>query len=92
VFTVPPHSGQQAAPSVHSTTSCKHSPNAPEDGQNHHTKHAELIEIVNKIIIFASSWLFILLYIYHVYLIVSLEACREDELCIVHRFGILKRG
>jgi len=35
---------------------------APEDGQNYHPKHVELIEIINKIIIVASSWLFILLY------------------------------
>ena len=31
-----------------------------EDGRNYRTKHVELIEIVNKIIIVASSWLFIL--------------------------------
>ena len=35
---------------------------APEDGQNYHPKHVELIEVINKIIIVASSWLFILLY------------------------------
>jgi len=35
---------------------------APEDGRNHGLKHVELIEIIKKIIIFASSWLFILLY------------------------------
>ena len=35
---------------------------APEDGRNYRPKHAELIEIINKIIIVASSWLFILLY------------------------------
>lgn len=29
-------------------------------------------------------------YVYHV--CVALEACQEDELCNVHRFGILKRG
>jgi len=28
---------------------------APEDGQNYRPKHVELIEIINKIIIFASS-------------------------------------
>jgi hypothetical protein len=33
---------------------------APEDGRNYRPKH-ELIEIINKIIIVASSWLFILL-------------------------------
>ena len=31
-------------------------------GQNYHPKHVELIEIVNKIIIVSSSWLFVLLY------------------------------
>ena len=35
---------------------------APEDGRNYRPKHVELIEIINKIIIVASSWLFILLY------------------------------
>jgi len=34
---------------------------APEDGRNYRPKH-ELILIINKIIIVASSWLFILLY------------------------------
>ena len=29
---------------------------------NHRPKHVEWIEIINKIIIFASSWLFLLLY------------------------------
>ena len=35
---------------------------APEDGRNYRPKHVELIEIINKIIVIASSWLFILLY------------------------------
>jgi len=35
---------------------------APEDGRNYRPKHVELIEIMNKIIILASSFLFILLY------------------------------
>jgi len=35
---------------------------APEDGRNYHLKHVELIEIVNKIIVVASSRLFILFY------------------------------
>ena len=52
---------QQAASSVLYTTSCKHSLSAPEDGRNYRPKHVELIHIVNKIIIVASSWLFILL-------------------------------
>ena len=34
---------------------------APEDGRNYRPKHVELIEIVNKVIIVASSWLFVLL-------------------------------
>jgi len=34
----------------------------PEDGRNYRQKHVELIEIINKIIVVASSWLFILLY------------------------------
>jgi len=33
---------------------------APEDGRNYRPKHVELIEIINKIITVASSWLFIL--------------------------------
>ena len=32
---------------------------ALEDGRNYRPKHVELIEIVNKTIIVASSWLFI---------------------------------
>jgi len=35
---------------------------APEDGRNYRPKHVELIEIINKIVIFASSWLFIILF------------------------------
>jgi len=31
---------------------------APVDGRNYRPKHVELIEIINKSIIFASSWLF----------------------------------
>jgi hypothetical protein len=34
---------------------------APEDGRNYRPKHVEPIEIINKIIIASSSWLFILL-------------------------------
>ena len=34
---------------------------APEDGRNYRPKHVKLIEIINKTIIVASSWLFILL-------------------------------
>ena len=36
----------------------------PEDGRNYRPKHVELIEIVNKIIIVTSIWLFILLDMY----------------------------
>jgi len=32
---------------------------APEDGRNYRPKHVEMIGIINKIIIVASSWLFI---------------------------------
>ena len=35
---------------------------APDDGWNYRPKHVELIEIINKIIIVASSWLFISLF------------------------------
>jgi len=35
---------------------------APEDGRNYRPKHVELIVIINKIIIVASIWLFMLLY------------------------------
>ena len=47
---------------MHYATSCKTQSNAPEDGRNYRPKHVELIEIINKIIIVASSLLFILLY------------------------------
>jgi len=36
--------------------------NDPEDGRNYRPKHVELIVIINKIIVVASSWLFILSY------------------------------
>ena len=42
-------------------TCCKES-SAAEDGRIYRPKRVELIEIINKIIIVASSWLFILLY------------------------------
>ena len=52
---VPPHPGhQQATSSVLYTTGCKQS-GAPEDGRNYFPKHVELIEVINKIIIVASS-------------------------------------
>jgi len=35
---------------------------APEDGRNYRPKHVGPIEIINKIIIVASSWLFIILH------------------------------
>ena len=34
----------------------------PEDGRNYRPNYVELIEIINKMIIVASSWLFTLLY------------------------------
>ena len=51
---------QQAASSVHYTTSCKHSLVLLRM-RNYRPKHVELIEIINKTIIVAFSWLFILL-------------------------------
>jgi len=33
---------------------------APEDGRNYRPNHVELIEIINKTITVASSWLFVL--------------------------------
>jgi len=56
-----PPGDQQAASAVLYTTSCTQS-SAPEDGRNYRPKHVELIEIINKIVIVASSWLFILLH------------------------------
>jgi len=44
--------------SVLYTTNCS----APEDGRNYRPKHVELIEVINKTITVASSWLFIVLY------------------------------
>jgi len=38
-----------------------HNTSAPEDGRNYRPKHVELIVIIHKIFIVASSWLFILL-------------------------------
>jgi len=38
---------------------------APEDGRNYRPKYVEVIEIVNKIIIVASTWLFIVFYHYN---------------------------
>jgi len=35
---------------------------APEDGWNYRPKHVELMVIINKIIIVAASWLFVLLF------------------------------
>ena len=75
-----PAGHQQAASSVHYTTSCKHSlalleaassvhyttsskHSAPEDGRNYRPKHVDLIDIIIKIFIVASSWLFVLLQI-----------------------------
>jgi len=38
-------------------------PSAPEDGRNYRPNHVKLIEIVNKVTVVASSWLFMLLYL-----------------------------
>jgi hypothetical protein len=43
------------------TASCKHS-SAPEEERNCRPKRVELIEIINTVIIDASSWQFALLY------------------------------
>ena len=60
---VPPHPGrQQAAPSVHYTTSYKHSLVLLRMGEIIAQNIVELIEIIDKIIIVASSWLFVILY------------------------------
>jgi len=53
---------QQAASSVHYATSCKHSLVLLRLGEIIARKNAELIEIINKTIIVASSWPFTLLY------------------------------
>ena len=50
---------QQAVSSVHYTTSCKQSLVLLRMGAIIASKQVELIEIINKIIIVASSWLFI---------------------------------
>jgi len=69
----------QAAPSVLYTASCKHKSGAPEDGRNYQTKHVELIEIINKITTFASSWLFI-----------SLAEDSEAPTSCIHSLVLLK--
>ena len=53
---------KQAKSSVHYTTRYKHSLVLLRMGEIIAPKHVELIETVNKIIIVASVWLFILLY------------------------------
>jgi hypothetical protein len=53
--------GGQDEVELHHTKSCKHSLVLPEDGRTYRPKDVELIEIINKITIVASSWLFILL-------------------------------
>ena len=42
------------------TTSCNTQSSAPEDGQNNFPKQVELTGIINKMLLFASSWLSIL--------------------------------
>jgi len=58
--TMQPAGDQQAASSVLYTTSCKHSLALLRMGEII-ARNVQLIEIINKIIIVASSWLFILL-------------------------------
>jgi len=59
----PPHPGhQQVASSVLYTTSCKTQSSAPDDGRNYRPEHVELVEVINKIIIVASSLVFLFLY------------------------------
>ena len=45
---------------MHYTTSCNTQSSAPEDGRNNCLKLVELIVIINKTVIVASSWLSIL--------------------------------
>ena len=63
-----------AASWVPYTTSCNTQSSAPEDGRNHCPKHVELIGIINKSVIVASSWLYYLccnMYIPSLFMIIS---------------------
>ena len=53
---------------VHYTTSCNTQSSAPEDGQNNFPKHVELTGIINKPLLFASSWLSILFIFHYIFL------------------------
>jgi len=59
--TMLPAGDQQAASSVHYTTSCKHSLVLLRMGEIIARKMLSWLKFANKIIIVASSWLFILL-------------------------------
>jgi len=59
---------------------------APEDGRNYRPKHVELIEIINKIIIVTSSWLFILLHS-SIYIYIYINRRFSEIRCIVHHHG-----
>ena len=48
-----------------SPAGCKHSQVLLKMGGNYRPEHVELIEIISKIIIVASSWLFILLHAFY---------------------------
>ena len=57
--------GHRSATSwVHYTTCSNTQTSTPEDGQNNCPKHAELTGIINKPVLFASSWLSISHYIF----------------------------
>jgi len=47
----------------------------PEDGRNYRPKHVQLIEIINKLVIVVSSWLFILLHYFFRVLLVATPIC-----------------
>ena len=55
-----PRCCRQATSWVHYTTNCNTHSSAPEDGQYYFPKHVELTGIINKSLLFASSWLSIL--------------------------------
>ena len=51
----------------------------PEDGRNYRPKQDELIGIINKIIIVASSWLFILLHFTYLIKTISYMKLSNDR-------------
>jgi len=58
--TILPGGGRPATSWVHYIKSCNTQSSAPEDGQNNCPKQVELNGIINKPLLFASSWLSIL--------------------------------